>query len=341
VLSVRPFIEPDRERWDDYVRRTPGSHPGQLTAWKTLVEEQYGCRGYYLIAEEGSRIRGILPLFEKRQLGRAHSWFSAPGGLLADDEAIASALLAPAVETVRRERLAFLELRDQPRAWPGLVGSDEHCTVVLDLPSDVESLWTRYDGKLRNQIRKAERSGFAVRWGEDQLPAFHRVMLENMRDLGTPLHGVGFFRRAFDCLRPSAEIVVIELGGEPVGGMFLVTHGRTMLDLWASSLRRHFASCPNQMLYAEALRRAVARGLERFDFGRSQWNSRTFRFKVQWGARPRPLHYQYVLGTATHIPTLGDQRRLYAAVVAGWKRLPLPAARLIGPPVRRRFPELM
>ena len=90
--------------------------------------------------------------------------------------------------------------------------------------------------------------------------------------------------------------------------MFTVAHRDTLMDPWASSLRRHFALCPNQVLYWEALRRAIASGLKRFDFGRSQWGSPTFRFKEQWGAKPVALRYQYVLGTAERVPTLEDQK---------------------------------
>lgn len=107
------------------------------------------------------------------------------GGLLADDEAVAAALLAPAREEVARERLAWLELRDQPRAWPDLETNREHLTMVLELTREPEGQWARFGAKLRNQIRKGEKAGYERRWGHANLAAFHRVMLENMRDLGT------------------------------------------------------------------------------------------------------------------------------------------------------------
>lgn len=99
--------------------------------------------------------------------------------------------------------------------------------------------------------------------------------------------------------------------------------------------------CPNQVLYWEAIQRAIARGLRRFDFGRSQWGSPTFRFKEQWGAQPVPLHYQYVLGTAKRFPTLDDQKGSLDLATKLWKRLPLPLAALLGEPAKRLFPEVM
>jgi FemAB-related protein (PEP-CTERM system-associated) len=316
-----------------------GSHFGQLTGWKALTETRYGCEAEWWLAEDGDRIRGVLPLFVRR--GREPALFSAPGGLLAEDERVAAALLEPATARLRRERLGYLELRDQRRRWPDLVTSEEHCTLELELAGDAESQWKGFDAKLRNQIRKGEKSGFALQWGADQVDDFHRVMLENLRDLGTPVRSAGYFRDALAALRGRADLLLLRAPEGPAGAMFFITHRRVAFDPWASSLRRFFARCPNQVLYWEALRRAIALGCTRFDFGRSQWNSGTFAFKAQWGAQPVPLYYQYVLGRATRPPTLEDQKHGYDFAVRAWKRLPLPLAALLGEPVKRMFPEVL
>ncbi|MEO6463707.1 MAG: GNAT family N-acetyltransferase, partial [Candidatus Eisenbacteria bacterium] len=129
--------------------------------------------------------------------------------------------------------------------------------------------------------------------------------------------------------------------GAPIGGMFVVRHGDTLHDPWASSLRRSFALCPNPLVYWEAIRYAIGRGLARFDFGRSQPGSGTYRFKTQFGAVPVPLFYQYSLGAATQVPTLADQKATFDLAVRAWQRLPLTLARALGPRVRRLFPEAL
>jgi len=338
-LTVRPFEPADRERWDAFVRAHPDSHFGQLSAWRDLVRDTYGCRPLYLLAERGGAVRGVLPLFERR--AREPALFSAPGGLLAEDEATAAALLEPAREELARGRLRYVELRDGRRAWPGLETSDEHVTLVLRLAADPEAQWKAFDAKLRNQVRKGQKAGFAARWGHGGVGAFHRVMLENLRDLGTPMRDLPYYRRALEALAGAADILVIEHGGEPAGAMFTVAHGETLSDPWASSLRRYFALCPNQVLYWEALQRAIVRGLARFDFGRSQRGSNTYRFKEQWGAVPVQLYYQYVLGPGGRVPTLEEQKGGYALAVGVWRRLPLPLARVLGERAKRLFPEVM
>lgn len=341
MLAVRPYTDADRQAWDGFVLACEGSHPAQLTAWIALTEETYGVGRRAWLAEDGGAVRGILPLFVKRRLGRPTTLFSSPGGLLAVDPAAAAALAAAAVETLARERAGHVELRDQHVRWPDLATGTEHCTHELVLAADAAAQWRAFDAKLRNQIRKAERAGFTVHWGREHLGAFCRVMLENMRDLGTPMRGEAYFRRALDVLGERAAVLMIARGGEPVGAMFLALHRGWALDLWASSLRRHFAHCPNQLLYWEALQEAIRRGLHGFDFGRSQWNTGTYRFKEQWGARAVPLYYQYVLGPASTVPSFADQQHQLGLAVRLWKRLPLPVARVLGEPIRRRFPELL
>lgn len=341
MLVVRELKESDLPAWDRFVLATEGSHPAQLSAWMEFIERSYGVERRALLAEDGVVVRGVLPLFEKCQRGRPPVLFTPPGGLLATDDGAAGALLMAAAELRASAGAEHVELRDQHARWPDLATSTEHCTHVLALAADADEQWRAFDAKLRNQIRKAERAGFTVHWGHEHVGAFCRVMLENMRDLGTPMRAESWFREALAVLGERAALLVIARAGEPVGAMFLVVHRNAAMDLWASSLRRHFEHCPNQMLYWEAIRESIRRGLVSFDFGRSQWDTGTYRFKEQWGARAVPLYYQYLLGAGAEVPSFADQQKRMRLAVTLWKRLPLPLARLLGEPVRRRFPELL
>lgn len=335
---IRAFAPADATAWDAFVRQTPSSHFAQLRAWCDLLRARFGCEEHSLVAEHDGRLTGLLPLLKRRG---PHPLFTPPGGLLAGDDSVAAALVAHAAAPVRDARAPRLELREQRRRWPDLETVEENATLVLELTQDEETQWKAFDAKLRNQIRKGQKAGFTVHWGADQLPAFHRVMLENMRDLGTPLMGPDYFRAVLDAYGDAATLLVIRKDGEPAGAMFLIEHAGTLMDPWASSLRRFFAHCPNQVLYWEALRHAIGRGLARFDFGRSQWDSNTFRFKTQWGARPVPLYDQYVLAPGEKAPTVADQKSGFALAVRAWQRLPLPLAGWLGPRVRRLFPEAL
>ena len=341
VTSVRPYTDADREAWDRFVLASEGSHPAQLATWLAHTARTYGVARRAWVAESNGAVRGLLALFEKRRFGRSPVLFSPPGGLLAHDAEAARKLLDAADDACARVRGQYVELRDQRFRWPDLATSTEHCTHVLALAGDADSQWRSFDAKLRNQIRKADRAGFSVRWGAEHVGAFHRVMLENMRDLGTPLRTVRWFAELLAALGDRAALLVISRDGEPAGAMFLIEHQGCAMDIWASSLRRHFPHCPNQMLYWEAIRDAIRRGLHSFDFGRSQLATGTYRFKAQWGARVVPLYYQYLFRTGGDVPSFSAQQQRLGPAVRLWKRLPLSVARVLGDPIRRQFPELL
>lgn len=337
MITVRPLTAADEAAWDAYVLGRPGSHFAQRAAWRRLTTEFHGVEPRWSMAcDAAGGIVGVLPVFRGKD-----TLFSAPGGLLADDDTAATALIERARADVARENLRWLELRDQAHEWPGLLTNPEHVTLVLDLAPDADAQWKAFDAKLRNQVRKAEKSGLRCVRGHDQVAAFHRVFSENMRDLGTPAMEARYFARALELYGADADLLVVWHGDVPIGGMFVVAHGMTFADPWASSLRRYFALCPNNLLYWEAVRGAIAAGARRFDFGRSQPGSGTYRFKEQYLARPHPLAYQYALGTATEVPTLAAQKSSLDLAVRVWQRLPLAVTRVIGPRARRLFPEAL
>ena len=338
AIHVRTYEDSDQVRWDDYVRRSDHSDFGQLIPWKNFIEESYPVRACYFLAEDRQGIRGILPLFKKR--GFHPLLFSAPGGLLADNASIAEALLEPARVMLRQQRLEMIELRDQTRAWPGLQTNEQHVKMILNLSTKVEEQWNVFDTQLRTKIRKGQKAGFIADWDRNRVGDFYRVMLENMRDLGTPFRNERYFRKAFTHLGQTINLLTLTHQGKPAGTLLVVEHGDTLINPLGSSRKETLVLRSNEFLYWEALKYAINHGFKHFDFGRSQWNSGTFRFKSKWGTKPVPLYYQYILGRKTQPPDFEDQKQRYNFIVKIWKRLPLFAVGFLGELARKRFPEL-
>jgi hypothetical protein len=91
------------------------------------------------------------------------------------------------------------------------------------------------------------------------------------------------------------------------------------------------------LLYWHLLRRAIERGQETFDFGRSTIDSSTFRFKRQWGARPYPAEWQYYRRTGACQAARPDNPS-YSTLIRVWQRLPVALTRWIGPAIVRGIP---
>ena len=153
--------------------------------------------------------------------------------------------------------------------------------MTLPLPPDPETLWNGLDRKVRNQVRKAEKSNLtAVHGGLELVPEFYAVFARNMRDLGTPVYAQRFFATILEEFPSTAEIVVVRLGTTPIAAS-LTFRWRAVTEVpWASSLREHRALCPNMLLYWTMLERTIENGSATFDFGRSTLKESTFHFKT-------------------------------------------------------------
>jgi serine/alanine adding enzyme len=187
-------------------------------------------------------------------------------------------------------------------------------------------------------VRKAEKEGLASTVGGAELLAgFYSVFAENMRDLGTPVYPRDLFVRTLEQF-PDARVFVVRLGDKTVAGAVALRFRDTVLVPWASSLRAYRSRCPNMLLYWTMLKTAVEDGAARFDFGRSSPDAGTHQFKLQWGARETPLHWEYsLLGGAT-IPDQGPSNSRFHLAIDLWRRMPLIVANSIGPRLVRHIP---
>ena len=261
------------------------------------------------------------------------------GGVLGDDEAIERALWQRAIDEASRAGAKHLEARHfVPR--PFIDQRKQHkATMVLDLETDPDAQWKGFDAKVRNQVRKAERSGLTWRRCDaSALFSFYDVFASCMRDLGTPVCSRRFFAEVLAAFPDSSSLILVEKNGEAVAAGFALAHRDTLEVPWAASLRQYRQLCPNNLLYWELIREAIRLGLRHFDFGRSTPGSGPYRFKQQWGARPVPLYWEYWLRDARPLPDLSPANERYEAAIRIWRNLPLRVTRQIGPVIARGIP---
>jgi FemAB-related protein (PEP-CTERM system-associated) len=209
----------------------------------------------------------------------------------------------------------------------------------LSLPATTDALWKGFDAKVRNQVRKGEKNHFSVTWGGcELLEPFYEVLSRNMRDLGTPVYGADLFRSILTTFPGDAELCLVRTAdGRPIATALLL-HGPGVTEVpTASSLREFNPSCANMLMYRHLLDRAVGRGQQVFDFGRSTAGGPTYKFKKQWGAEPHPATWQF----AVRKGMLGDMRPdnpRYQRFIRLWQKLPVPVTRWLGPKVVRGIP---
>lgn len=332
----------DAGEWDRFVASMDGS--GYLAHdWRGILGRGMGHETQYLAARAGSELRGILPLVRMRSRLFGNFLVSLPfvthGGLLCRDEAAGTALLAAAGNLRQELGAAYVELRHASGMGLELPARTHKVAMVLPLGADEAAMWRGLNTKVRNQVRKAEKSGLrTVQGGRELLDDFYGVFARNMRDLGTPVLARSFFAQVLWAFPHGTRILSVRLGDRAVAAGFLYWHGNTLEIPWASSIREHNHLCPNNLLYWETIRTGLALGLTRFDLGRSSPGAGTFKFKEQWGARPQALSWHYLLPPGRALPDLTPSNPRYALAINAWRRLPVPLTRLVGPAVVRCIP---
>jgi FemAB-related protein (PEP-CTERM system-associated) len=319
---------------------TPTSHLAHAAEWFTIIPTAYGHDPLYLHGEDAGGRRGTLPAFIVRRPMGGTIVSSMPfldgGGPSSSSAALDHALVRRLLEEASRLGADRVELRCAQRlgiAWEPL---EHKVNLTLGLPADSSRLWQGFDGSVRNQIRKAERSGLAVEsGGAEKLDDFYAIFAARMRELGSPAHARGFFAAVLDGFGERARVTLVRKGTTAVGGLIGLAHQDVLTVPWASCLSPYLKLCPNMLLYWETIGAACRAGFRSFDFGRSSRGSGTYRFKRQWGAEEQPLFWYTIPMDRRRSRPRAETSRAAALLTGSWKHLPLAVTRTLGPRIRR------
>lgn len=339
---------PVMDDWRDYCARYPAALFSHLPDWTNILAATYGLPSFFLLARtSGSPLAtvGVLPLLLFTPPAAPSRLISLPytdvAGILAVSREAGFQLLNAALALAEEVGAAHLELRQDDRfaaEGPNFAGGrwkhTAHAFKVAlrrPLPRSRSELWDGLSAKVRNQVRKAYRSGCVGRiGGSELLEDFFAVFAENMRDLGSPTHGLSLFRQAFTQDSPRARCIVIYCRDVPVAGAVVFQHAGTLSNPWAASLRRFRVFCPNMLLYWMMLCYGVEQGCTCFDFGRSSPGTATCRFKVQWGAKVQPLTWHVF--SRSKVEWHPENESL---VYDDWKLKDISSSIRLGPSIRR------
>jgi len=332
--------EEESEIWDAFVEKASGTYC-HLFGWKKVIERTYGLKTHYLTFRSADIWLAILPLAIMPRLpGGAVKAVSLPycnyGGLLASSGVDAEPLKTVAIRYLIGMGVGKFELRD---IAPGIADAAE-VTMILSLPESSELLWKQVGDKVRNQVRKAQRSGLILRWGREQGDDLYAIYAKNMGRLGTPVHSPKFVKEILANLGEHADVLTVRYKERAIGAMLVIKHGDTWADPMASCLTEFNPLNPNMLMYWEVLRAACAGSAKWFDFGRSHKDSGTYRFKKQWGANEVPLQYHsYENGVLLPLASTDFYHGQSASKLASiWRQLPNFVQLQLGPAVRRWLP---
>jgi serine/alanine adding enzyme len=329
--------------WNRFVNRQDGACGYHLWGWRRVFSQAFGLETNYLACTDGGTIVGVLPIvrFDSRLFGRfaVSLPFVNYGGVLAADDGAARLLLEHASAHARSNGAAHLELRHRDPRFSDLPVKRHKVAMRMHLEKCANIAWNILDRKVRNQIKKAQKSGLTASiGGRELLDEFYAVFAENKRDLGTPVYSRLFFDAILREFPESTRIIIVRHGGAAAAAGLSYSHGNALEVPWAGSIKAYRSLCSNNLLYWTFIEHAIAQGFDVFDFGRSTPGEGTFNFKRQWGAEPSLLAWEYDLFGRSQLPNLSTTNAKFRLAIALWKRLPVRVTTLVGPAIVRAIP---
>jgi len=338
---VELFSGPGAE-WDACVQTGAGWTHFHRWNWKAVIEQVFDHECPYLAARDSAgRLTGILPLVHAKSFLFGHYLMSMPflnyGGPLGTEPAV-QAIVQHAIGMARERRVDLLELRSREPLALDLPVSNRKITCLLDLAEgNAEAVWQGLKSNVRRKVRHAQKEGFTVAFGLEQVDAFYEVFSGHMRDLGTPTLPRRFFKTLIERFPEDSWVGCAYYGGRPVAGGFGFQWAGELELTWVSALQDYHRSYANMLLYWAFIERAANLGLRVFNFGRCTPGGGTHQFKQQWGSRDVPLMwYQHGAGRRAATPSPHERAFAWGPVI--WKRLPLAVANALGPIIVRMIP---
>lgn len=345
LVNVLPLER--TQEWNDYVEAHQDSTPYHRFSWLNATVNAYGHQILPLVIEDNNVIKGILPLVLMRSLSAKKILCALPfcdvGHSLSDSPEGHQLLVDYAKDLIKKYHVHELEIRGDAAnsihasTAPLSERKEDKVRMLLELPDSSDELWSGFKSKLRSQIRKAEKNGLTASLGTDEkhIKGFYDVIARNLRALGSPVHSYRWYENIISAYGSNAIIVNIFSENKVVGAGLVLLSGNKAAIPWASTLSDYNRLAPNMLLYWTLLKYVTDKGADVFDFGRSTPNEGTYKFKMQWGAIPRPLHWQVFdeHGMPKEVEnSIGKYRKMIEAI---WRKIPLKMTIILGSLLRK------
>jgi len=344
ALQLKRLARHDRASaaaWDAFVQTCPQATFFHRAGWQRILADVFRHDTYFLYAELDGQVAGVLPLAHVDSTLFGNSLVSLPfavyGGVAAATQAVALALEKEAARLARHLGVDHLELRNVARRHPDWPLQDLYVTFRREILPDEEANMLAIPRKQRAMVRKGAKNGLRseIDAGVDR---FFALYADNVHRHGTPAMPKKYFQALRTEFGADCEVLtVVAPDGRALSSVLSFYFRDEVLPYYAGDdvLARDLAA--NDFKYWELMRRACARGLRVFDYGRSKQGTGSYAFKKNWGFEPAPLHYEYQLYKRDAIPQNNPANAKYRLMIETWRRLPLGLANWLGPFVVRNL----
>jgi hypothetical protein len=269
--------------------------------WAGILEASYRTRSYYFAALAGKTVVTLLPgiIFNGRLFRIFHS--NMPYGGIVGNVAYAPSLLEFAADDLRTQGIDALSFSSLSYHSFGAAGEcpgfnkEDGLQHRLDLSAVRQGYFGRLAPAVRRNIRKARGEGVVIESRDDMrsVRSLYRLYLDTMlRNRGFPIWPLRIIEEIRRRLLVSgnASFLFALYRGRLAAGILLVQAGDTVFYLLGGSSAKWHHTRANDLLFHEAIQRAIDAHAVWFDFGASgKKDASLVRYKEKWGAAAYPF----------------------------------------------------
>lgn len=328
-------------RWDAFVLAQPQATFFHRAGWQTVIRDVFRHDTYFLYAESGGDIQGVLPLahVNSRLFGNALTGlpFAVYGGAAAATPEAAAALEAEAQRLAVELGTDHLELRHIERRHSDWPVQELYVTFRKAILPKEEDNMLAIPRKQRAMVRKGIKNALTSHI-DPTVDRFFALYADNVHRHGTPAMPKRYFATLLKTFGADAEVLTVcSAEGRPLSSVLSFYFRDEVLPYYAGDDEAARDLAANDFKYWELMRLACARGLKVFDYGRSKEGTGPYAFKKNWGFEPTPLNYEYRLYKREAIPQNNPANAKYKLLIATWRRLPIGVANWLGPFIVRNL----
>ncbi len=342
AVRVSPLTIRNRPEWDNYVCGHPQGTLFHSIAWMESVGEVFKHKPHYLMAWQGRKVVGILPLFQVDSLLGGRMLVSVPygvgGGMVASTAQARKTLWNSACNIAREIRANSIDLRSEvplvemDNKLNSLVDVDQYVGFKKELPDGVGDVLGWLPRKARAAARNArDKHGLTTEFNHDYLFAVWKLYCRSMRRLGSICYPYSFFEALVERNRKNTHVQVVRSKDRVIAGLVSFIFRDECLPYFVGCDERFNRFNANNFLYWKSMERAVETGCRIYDFGRTRkGNKGSYDFKRFHGFTPRALGYQRLVccqDSATNLTPANPRLKLVREL---WKKMPEPVCTRLG-----------
>ncbi|WP_310494286.1 FemAB family XrtA/PEP-CTERM system-associated protein [Dechloromonas sp.] len=341
IKQMAPSDPGSVKRWNEFIFACPDATFFHRAEWQEIIHKVFRHPTFFLYAEKGGEIVGVLPLAHVNSRLFGNSLISLPfavyAGVASSDREAIAGLEAEAQQLAVKlgvDHLEFRNIAPKHADWPT---QDLYVTFRKEIQPDVEANMLAIPRKQRAMVRKGIKNCLKSQVDRSS-DRFFALFADNVHRHGTPALPKRYFDTLLEVFGDDCEILTITSSeGKLLSSVLSFYFRDEVLPYYAGDDEAARDLAANDFKYWELMRRSCERGLRIFDYGRSKVGTGPYAFKKNWGFEPQPLHYEYCLYKRDSIPQNNPNNAKYKLFIEAWRRMPIGLANWLGPHIVRNL----